>query len=374
MRERALPLSASLVFVVLTAYHTIGGGALTQPYGDLVIFFVPPMFVIVGVAVVLIGMYVQWIRWRMHKPLSFARYPKWDLNLPRERKALLSVAIGAAILSVPAIYGSSQAYLYTDAVSFCGATCHSMTPEYVTYRALAARARDLRAMPRRGRAPRDTCESKIRGMLELVETVQNDYPRPIPVPVTALRPVRGNCERVSLASEFLRLARGASVHFLSDRAEHALGDRHVGSGRRWTRPRTHRDGNSLARGEQGRVYRERRRTAEYYLGARPWIRTGAAKVYTVPGADHSNAAAPVRSEPWIAWIVTTAPATSCKRRTGSVNAALADGRIDATLPFVKQQGVAALAAAYTSREQAMQGIENALLGYYRKTYPAVYTE
>ena len=27
------------MFAVLTAYHTIGGGALTEPYGDLVIFF-----------------------------------------------------------------------------------------------------------------------------------------------------------------------------------------------------------------------------------------------------------------------------------------------------------------------------------------------
>jgi len=71
------------------AYHTIGGGALAQPYGDLVIFFGPPMLVMAGVAVVLLGMYLQWIRWRMHKPLSFARYPKWDLNLARERKALL---------------------------------------------------------------------------------------------------------------------------------------------------------------------------------------------------------------------------------------------------------------------------------------------
>jgi len=33
------------------------------------------MLVIAGVAVVLIGMYVQWIRWRMYKPLSFAPIP-----------------------------------------------------------------------------------------------------------------------------------------------------------------------------------------------------------------------------------------------------------------------------------------------------------
>ena len=77
------------------AYHTIGGGALAQPYGDLVIFLVPPIFVIFGVAVALLGMYVEWIRWRMHKPRSFARYPRWDLNLASERKALLAVAVGS---------------------------------------------------------------------------------------------------------------------------------------------------------------------------------------------------------------------------------------------------------------------------------------
>ncbi len=50
-----------LVFIVLTAYHTIGGGALIEPYGDLVIFLIPPIFVLAGVTIVLIGMYVQWM-------------------------------------------------------------------------------------------------------------------------------------------------------------------------------------------------------------------------------------------------------------------------------------------------------------------------
>ena len=129
----ALAAIGALVFVVLTAYHTIGGRALVEPYGDLVIFFVPPVFVFSGIALVLVGMYWQWILWRMHKPLSFARYPKWDLNLATERKALLIVGIGTAILSVPAIYGSGQAYVYTDATPFCGSVCHSMNPEFVSY-------------------------------------------------------------------------------------------------------------------------------------------------------------------------------------------------------------------------------------------------
>ena len=97
----------------------------------------------------LIGMYIQWIRWRMYKPLAFARYPKWDLNVARERKALLAVAIGAVIISVPAIYGDYQAYLYTDAVSFCGATVPLHDAGVRHLPAVAARAGGLRAVPRR---------------------------------------------------------------------------------------------------------------------------------------------------------------------------------------------------------------------------------
>ena len=54
----------------------------------------------------------------------------------------------------------------------------------------------------------------------------------------------------------------------------------------------------------------------------------------------------------------------------SVDVALADGRLDASLPFIKQQGVAALTAAYADREQALRGIDSALRGYYREDLSA----
>jgi hypothetical protein len=52
--------------------------------------------------------------------------------------------------------------------------------------------------------------------------------------------------------------------------------------------------------------------------------------------------------------------------------ALADGRIDPSLPFIKQQALAALTAAYTDTEQAKGGIDGTLRNYYQKTYPQVY--
>ena len=361
-----------LIFVVLTAYHTVGGGALSHPYGDLVIFFVPPAFVIVGVAVLLIGMYIQWIRWRMYKPLSFGRYPKWDLNVPRERKALLSVAIGALIISVPAIYGTSQAYLYTDAVSFCGATCHSMTPEYVTY-GLSPHARVSCAQCHVGPGATGYIESKIRGMLELVETIQNDFPRPIPIPVMALRPVRGNCEECHWPANFIGSLEVHREYYLSDQQNTRWEidmSVPVGGGRPEDRTPLGIHWHVASKVEYIASDAERQNIT--------WVRsvdarTGAAKVYTSQGhSPTSTGGAEIRTIDCVD--CHNRPSHVLEAPTDSVNAALESGRIDATLPFVKQQGVAALAAAYTNREQAMQGIENALLGYYRKTYPAVYTD
>ena len=361
-----------LVFAVLTAYHTIGGGALTEPYGDLVIFFVPPMFVIVGVVVVLIGMYFQWIRWRMHKPLSFARYPKWDLNVAAERKALLAVGIGAAILSIPAIYCGQQAYVYTDAVSFCGASCHSMTPEFVTYQR-SPHAHVECAQCHVGPGNLGYAESKMRGMMELVATVQNDYPRPIPARGTSLRPVRGNCERCHWPANFFGSREVHWSHFLSDEQntrweiDMLLP---IGGG-----------GGALAAASQLGIHWHVASKVEY-VATDPdrqnitWVRfvdpkTGAAKVYT-SSTQPANAA--------VAGEIRTMDCVDCHNRPThifrapdrSVDLALADNRIDSSLPFVKQQSVAALTGSYASREQAMEGIDKTLRGFYQKSYRQVY--
>jgi hypothetical protein len=55
-----------------------------------------------------------------------------------------------------------------------------------------------------------------------------------------------------------------------------------------------------------------------------------------------------------------------------VDEALAGGLIDPSLPFVKQQSVTALAAAYVDREHALRGIQSSVHDYYEKTYPQVY--
>lgn len=359
-----------LVFVVLLAYHTIGGGALAQPYGDLVIFFVPPIFVIAGVVIVLAGMYIQWVRWRMYEPLSFARYPRWDLNVARDRKALLAAALGAAVLSVPAIYGGFQAYLYTDAVSFCGALCHSMAPEYLTYQR-SPHARVTCAECHVGPGATGYIASKIRGVAELVETVQDNYPRPIPVPVVSLRPIRGNCEKCHWPENFVGARHLRHVHYLNDEPNTAwvidllvlVGggppDEPAKMGIHW---------HTASTVEYVATDPERQKI--------PWVRavdprTGVATVYTSE-AQRSNTAP--------AGEIRTMDCVDCHNRPShimqapdrSVDLGLQNGVIDASLPFISQQGVAALTAAYASRGQGLRGIEEFVRDYYQRNYPQIY--
>ncbi len=361
-----------LVFAVLTAYHTVGGGAIAQPYGDLVIFFVPPIFIVVGVILVLVGMYLEWIRWRARKPLSFARYPKWDLNLDAERKALLAVAIGALVLGGTAVYESYNAYLSTDSVAFCGATCHSMRPEYATYQ-LSPHAHVVCAQCHVGPGASGYLASKLRGVAELVETIKDDYPRPIPVPLTALRPIRGNCERCHWPAAFLGSHEVQYAHFLSD-------ERNT----RWDLSMLVRiGGGPLANTEQMGIHWHVASKVEYVATDEtrqnlPWVRavnplTGIVTVYT--SQPQKNTASPPGE-------IRTMDCVDCHDRPShilqspdrSVDVGLSEGSIDPSLPYAKRQCVAALAAGYATREQAMSGIADALRGYYQKTYPQVYLD
>jgi hypothetical protein len=246
-----------------------------------------------------------------------------------------------------------------------------MTPEHVTYMH-SPHAHVVCAQCHVGPGATGYAQSKLRGVIELVETMQNDYPRPIPVPVTALRPIRANCERCHWPAKFFGGREVQSVHFLSD--EHNT---------RWQIDMLVLVGGSNAANPAQMGIHWHVASKLEYVASDPkrqnitWVRsvnpkTGVANVYT---SQPQKSTAPPTGE------IRTMDCVDCHNRPShilqapdqSVDTALADGRIDTSLPYIKQQGVAALTANYTTREQAMRGIENAIRSYYQKTYPQVYT-
>jgi hypothetical protein len=55
----------------------------------------------------------------------------------------------------------------------------------------------------------------------------------------------------------------------------------------------------------------------------------------------------------------------------AIDTRMATGAIERSLPFVKREVFAAITAAYNDREQAMDGIDNGIRGFYRRHYPGV---
>jgi hypothetical protein len=60
--------------------------------------------------------------------------------------------------------------------------------------------------------------------------------------------------------------------------------------------------------------------------------------------------------------------------THAVNLSLDNGKIDATLPFIKRTAVQLLATQYDSTEAALAAIEQGVTGFYRENYPKLVTD
>jgi hypothetical protein len=213
---------------------------------------------------------------------------------------------------------------------------------------------------------------EIRGVAELAETVQDEYPRPIPVPVTSLRPIRANCEECHWPANFFGAKAVRLVHFLSDEQN-----------TRWEIGLVVLVGGAAPVGASQMGIHWHVGSKVEYIASDPerqnvtWVRsvdpkTGVANVYT-SDARKSTTAPPGE--------IRTMDCVDCHNRPShilqspdwSVDVALADGRIDPSLPFIKQQSVVALTATYADNQQALRGIDSALRGYYQKTYPQIYT-
>lgn len=364
-----------VLFLVLFLYHVVGGGAEWNPYGDLVVFIGAPAVVVIGVVLIVLGMYVTWLQWRHRKPLWFPRYPLWDLNLVRDRKALLAFTFGGVVLLGLTVYAGINTYNYTDATAFCGRLCHAMTLERVTH-PLGPHANVECAQCHIGAGAAGWVSAKARGIEEAYAQLTNEYPRPIPTPLHYLRPVREGCERCHWPETLYGGAQRREIHFMSDEQNSQwiidlmllVGQANTGSqkphGIHW---------HIVGKVEYVAADRQRQQI--------PWVRatdpeTGAATVYTsgdVPAPSAPELEMGTTSSPLLLSCIDchNRPAHFLPPPTRMVDAALAKGDLDPGLPFVRREAVAVLSKRFATSEAAHAEIDRAIKGFYAQQYPQV---
>ena len=329
-----------------------------NPYVGILTYLVAPAFLVMG---------LSWPCWapscaiarslKTSGPLPPLRI---DLTRPRDRRLLGFFLAGSVLFLLISALGSYQTYHFTESVQFCGQACHGvMKPEYVTY-LHSPHARVACAECHIGKGANWYVRSKLSGTYQVYATMADKYPRPIPTPVKNLRPAQETCEECHWPQKFVGNLEHTFYSFLSDETNTPFTVRmllNVGGG-----DPTH--------GPVGGIHWHMNvgNKIEYIASdeARqkiPYVRVtelsqGVVTEFRSPRFTNAVDEASLRRMDCMD--CHNRPAHRYQTPNSAVSLAMALGKIDRGLPFVKSNALYVLTQPYTNDTQALQSIATTL--------------
>ena len=291
----------------------------------------------------------------------------------QHREKLFFLMFAGAIGIILLVVGGYQLLEFTDSTDFCGRLCHKvMYPEYTAYQASP-----------HSRVPCSDCHvgygggylvrSKISGIPQVLAVTFNSYERPIPTPVSNLRPASDTCQRCHRPERFA----GDIVRTHTTYSADETNTEHVDT--------------RVLRVGGGEL--EVARDIHWHIAANVWYLAldnerqeigwvgvedkggGAMTQYVDPAREDEISPGRIESEKRLMDCV------DCHNRATHIfrspeeliDMALAQGTIDSGLPFIKREGMTALDPTNSSLEEANARVE-AIRDFYRTSYPQVYAE
>jgi hypothetical protein len=205
--------SLLLIIILFIASTFIVEGT---PYLGIFNLMVLPGVLIFGLILIPLGMYLTVRRSKLRKEEISTKWLVIDLNDTRQRNAVIIFVIGTILFFILSGIGSYEAYHFTESVEFCGLTCHKvMEPEYTAYQR-STHARVACAECHVGSGANWYVKSKLSGLYQVYSVIFNKYPRPLPTPITSLRPARETCEKCHWPQKFYPYKLIYQKHYLAD--------------------------------------------------------------------------------------------------------------------------------------------------------------
>jgi uncharacterized protein YneF (UPF0154 family) len=338
-------------------------GHVDNPYVGIVIFVILPVIFFAGLALIPIGIYLS--KRRIRKGLAEApvdrktmvRRLAWFLGIT----TFLNIVIGTQV--------TYRAVHHMETPQFCGATCHTMAPEFAAYQnSPHSRVECVECHVAPGAA--GWISSKTSGLRQLVETVLHTYPKPIPsaIETNRLVPARQTCENCHWPQKFA----GARLRVFSKFAEDEANTRSetvlmmmVGGNRI----------GGIHGAHMGPGVHIRFAAADPKRQTIPWVEyrnqsTGAVRTFV--GSDLPNSAKDLPKYDMQCVDCHNRPTHTFDLPERAMDKALALGDIPATLPFIKKKSVELLKADYHTSKDAADRLPATLLAFYQQTYPDLY--
>jgi len=361
-----ISIIAFITFVYLFVLgHVLNFGSV---YLDIFVFIVVPSFLVCGLIMISIGMFLKWRRNR-----KGTKFPEIDLNEKRQRNAFIIFVVVSIFFIILTIIGSTEAIKYSESVGFCGQTCHAMTPEYTAYQN-SAHASVACAECHVGEGTDYFIRAKISGMRQLYKSTIGSYETPIPTPLTNLRPAAQTCERCHWPQKFYTNRMRNEKYYLSDSANtewNVILNMKIGASHQAL-------GNT--EGIHWHInpdieiqYKSDLKRNNIYWIKKTNKKTGAAIIYkddeVKVNYDSLNKA---ESRNMDCMDCHNRPSHEFMTPSKYVNYLFASKKIPVSIPWLKSASMDALKVPYNKTDAAIEGIKSSILGFYKEKYPKVY--
>ena len=362
-----LTSASALTLLGFWAIEVVGHVAI-NPYLGIIFFLLLPGLFIFGLLLIPVGIYLR-RRQLMADGLLPTVYPKIDLADPIFRRSIDLVLLATVVNVIIVAMASYRGVAYMDTPQFCGQSCHTvMTPEYTEYQA-SAHSHVACVACHVGEGAGSYVKAKVNGTKQLFEVTFHSFPRPIPSPVTNLRPAREICEGCHAPAKFIGERLLVKTSFADDEKNtmtKTLVLLHLG-GRDSLSRLTGIHGVHLGHIEYIATDRQRQ--------VIPWVskRNGDGTNTEFVASDVTGA---VKGEKRVMDCIDchNRAAHTFQNPDDALNRAMTEGAISTSLPFVHKESLALLKGNYASQAEAKTKIKGDLKEFYRSQHPEVLSE
>lgn len=297
-----------------------------------------------------------------------------DLNTRAGQKALAVIVVSFGFFAAGGAAATYKAYRFTDTVTFCGRTCHTvMKPEYTAYQD-SPHARVACVDCHVGPGAAWYVRSKLSGAYQVYAALFDKYPRPITTPIKDLRPVREACEQCHWPKKFYGEQLKTITHF-------GYGENNAPT---QIQMLIKTGGGSGELGRAAGIHWHMNIANQVWFIATdqqeqdiPWVKVrgsdGRISTYIKKGVkltQQQNDAMPKRLMDCVT--CHDRPSHQFRPPDAAADDAFVAGKLDKSLPYLKKETVAALTNSYPSTEAAIEGIATSLSNFYENKYPQIY--
>jgi hypothetical protein len=192
---------------------------INNPFLGVLTYMILPFSMIAGLLIIPLGVY---LRNRKFKDVSVTQETRLNLRDHKSR-SFVSIFVMLTIINVAVlIIAGYEGYRFTDSNYFCALLCHKiMEPEYSSYQR-SPHSRISCVECHIGRGAEWFVQVKLSGFPMVISTLANNYSKPIPTPVTDLRPAQGTCEKCHWPDKFHGKVVREFYHFTNDNQENPV--------------------------------------------------------------------------------------------------------------------------------------------------------